>query len=92
VLSTFEATAWIDRAACRGIGVELFYYAPHPDDQRRRKALCASCPVLLNCRKLVDRIERDKPQNERHCWGYWAGQTAKERIARRAARRARLVG
>jgi WhiB family redox-sensing transcriptional regulator len=46
---------WVDRAACAGIPIEVFF--PDGDGRsgargalNRARAICASCPVLVDCR------------------------------------------
>lgn len=68
---------WQMLAACRGMDSDVFF---HPDGQRgsartRReqnaKRICASCPVLQQCREHALRV--------REPFGVWGGLTEEER-------------
>lgn len=65
-------TTWIDNAACRGLDPNIFY--PDLDtgewDKVKAEAICASCPVRVNC---IDCALRN-PKEE----GYW-GSTPTQR-------------
>ncbi len=83
--------AWQREAVCRG-EAELFAEPPAGEPmvvQLRReeeaKAVCARCPVLLECRSYALRTQQRT--------GIWGGLTARERSAMRAreARRRRLL-
>ncbi|GII66454.1 transcriptional regulator WhiB [Sphaerisporangium krabiense] len=64
--------SWASRGACRGADPELFFpEAPFPEQEARAKAVCAACPVILECRAYAVRAgERD---------GIWGGLTTDER-------------
>lgn len=47
----------------------------------RVQAVCDSCPVFYECQDFIDMLEDGVPL--RHMWGFWAGQTPKERDWRR---------
>lgn len=80
--------AWLPLAACREVGPEVFF---EPDTQESHeeklqreaaaKAVCARCPVRLECRELVDRLEARISPVFWH--GIWAGETKRERKSRR---------
>jgi WhiB family transcriptional regulator, redox-sensing transcriptional regulator len=68
---------WQMRAACRGLDSSLFF---HPEGERgaakavrehAAKALCATCPVLVQCREHALRV--------REPFGVWGGLTEAER-------------
>lgn len=63
--------AWHASAACRGTDPGLFYPddGVRADDLAAAKALCAACPVQIEC--YLDGI------NEQH--GIWAGTTLQDR-------------
>lgn len=42
------------------------WFAEHPADLERAKALCAGCPVRRAC--LTDALDRAEP------WGVWGGE------------------
>lgn len=69
--------AWQLQAACRGAGTEVFF---PPEQERGRarqhrdeqaKALCATCPVQLEC--LQHALTVAEP------YGVWGGLTPEER-------------
>lgn len=64
--------AWHARAACRGVGPELFF--PDRGDSawaygQAREMHCAHCPVVSECRQA----------GEHEAFGLWGGQTAGRR-------------
>lgn len=68
---------WQMKAACRGLDSEMFF---HPEGERgsakearekAAKALCATCPVLEQCREHALRV--------REPFGVWGGMTEAER-------------
>ncbi|MDT3767194.1 WhiB family transcriptional regulator [Gleimia hominis] len=78
---------WQFQAACRDMDTELFF---HPEGERgstrrRRaeaaKAICATCPVLEQCREHALRVMEP--------YGVWGGMTEEERreVARSRKRR-----
>lgn len=86
---------WEREAACRSVDPELFFPPSHPESPSQRVAreaeargVCASCPVLEQCRTLVDRMEAGVPA--RDWFGIWAGEDARERGRRRREESARL--
>jgi WhiB family redox-sensing transcriptional regulator len=78
VTADIDRPEWQARAACHGKPVAWFF--PHlegdgssfdvADAQARALEVCATCPVLLDCRAHALRHERE---------GVWGGTTAKER-------------
>lgn len=80
---------WRVGAACRGRDTATFY---HPDNERgparvrreaRAKAICASCPVIDECRRWA--------LSTREPYGVWGGLTADEREALRSPGRRRAA-
>lgn len=67
-MSLHSMSDWTLRAKCRGRQDDLF---PEGADQKRARAVCAGCPVRLEClcEALDNRIE----------WGVWGGMTERER-------------
>ena len=72
-----ERWDWQLRSACRSIDTNLFF---HPEGERgpakeRRdaaaKAICATCPVLAQCRSHALRVHEP--------YGVWGGLTEDER-------------
>ena len=43
-----EETQWIEQAACRGVGNQLFFSAK-PSDIAEAKKFCQTCPVKTEC-------------------------------------------
>lgn len=86
----FEDTEWQTRARC------IEYYEPrHYFDMSGRgwlltlealQMVCETCPVQRECRAYIDEIEGNGGIGL--CYGFWAGELPKQRIARR--RKARL--
>ncbi len=76
------ALGWAHTAACTGLESSIFYPATE-DEADTAKAVCAQCPVQLDC--LEHAIERREHN------GVWGGATEKERqriIRRRRRERA----
>jgi len=75
-------TQWYDRAACRGLDVELFY-SERPQDRSAALAVCATCPVRQPC--------HDAAMSGREAHGVWGGtpDKARRRIFRREDRQRR---
>lgn len=73
--------SWAERAACRGMATEMFFPA-RGDHQalQAAKAVCATCPVTVECRAYADEVEEDD--------GVFGGASG---LQRRRERRARLV-
>lgn len=78
-----DSWEWQLRGACRGSESEVFF---HPEGERgpRRaardaaaKAICANCPVILECR--AHSLASREP------YGVWGGLTEDERFALLAA-------
>jgi WhiB family redox-sensing transcriptional regulator len=80
---------WQMKAACRGLDSEMFF---HPEGERgsakearerAAKALCAACPVMMECRAHALKV--------REPFGVWGGLSESERAAiyEERARRAR---
>lgn len=74
-----ETWEWQLRGACRGMDSRLFF---HPDGERgtsralrekRAKRICASCPVLKQCRAHA--LQVGEP------YGVWGGMSERERAA-----------
>ncbi|MGD8148569.1 WhiB family transcriptional regulator [Ornithinimicrobium sp. Y1694] len=70
---------WQYDGACRTVSPEVFF---HPEGERgparrerdeRAKAVCATCPVLQQC--------RDQALTAREPYGVWGGMTEAEREA-----------
>jgi hypothetical protein len=47
---------WRDRAACRGLTIDLFF-PDNPNQTREARQVCADCPVRDNCLKLALEME-----------------------------------
>lgn len=70
--------SWFARAACKGADPNLWF--PETDDTdnhgRAAKAICATCPVRLDC--LVDALQRNEDGG---IWG-GAGEPTRRALAR----------
>lgn len=64
--------AWYEKAACRGMGADIFYSEDHVD-QREAQAVCVRCDVRAECAEAGRR--------ERH--GRWGGLSERQRKTRR---------
>lgn len=63
---------WKQHAACRGTNPELFYpVAKDTPDIPRAKAVCARCPVRIDCLEHALNAGED--------FGIWGGLTEAER-------------
>ncbi|MDQ3973601.1 MAG: WhiB family transcriptional regulator, partial [Actinomycetota bacterium] len=56
--------SWRDRAACRGVDVELFY-SETESDIRVALAICARCEVRAQC--------LEQAMTQRELFGVWGG-------------------
>ena len=70
-----QPPAWAAQAACKGQTALFFPGRGQPDQAARAKAICAGCPVRLEC--LEAGLDED--------YGIWGGLAADER--RRVGRR-----
>jgi WhiB family redox-sensing transcriptional regulator len=70
---------WYEKAACRGLDVELFY-AEEPASTAQALRICASCEVRVLC--------HDTAMSEREAFGVWGGtpEQHRRRIFRREDR------
>lgn len=64
--------AWQQRAACRGMGTELFFRG-HGESAGEGKAICAGCEVRVECLAQVQTMETQGNH------GTWGGLTPRER-------------
>lgn len=81
-LAVATDTDWMDQAACRSEGPDLFFEASGLDELHEpARRVCATCPVAGTC------LEYALDRNIDH--GVWGGATEKER---RALRRNRALG
>lgn len=58
--------SWYELAACAGMPGDTFY-ADRPTEMQRAKDICATCPVITECRNAAD------------AFGVWGGMTPGER-------------
>jgi WhiB family redox-sensing transcriptional regulator len=69
---------WQYQAACKGMPTDLFFYSDRERGPRRNrrerqaKAICASCPVIKECRDQALRLAEP--------YGIWGGLTEDERL------------
>lgn len=83
---TSDVRAWLDRAACATLSPQtadtvFFPHRENADTTRQARALCATCPVLEECRRDCDEWEGLRYT----IYGVVAGQTARQRYDRRRA-------
>jgi WhiB family redox-sensing transcriptional regulator len=81
-------TPWQERAACRGVGIDLFFpvgsTGPAADEIRRARQICAGCPVRQQC---LDYALASGQQ-----YGIWGGLDEQERRRLRQQLRKRGPG
>jgi WhiB family redox-sensing transcriptional regulator len=70
---------WMADAQCAQVDPGL-WHADSGANYTQAKSICGSCPVQRQCADHTARLDTDNPG--RH--GMWAGQTAKQREAKRA--------
>lgn len=70
--SLVQRPPWMAEAACRGRGDEIDFFPGQGGDPRPAKALCATCPVSVDCAAYA--AEMVGPVA-----GIWAGATASGR-------------
>jgi len=69
---------WQFNAACKGLETNIFFYSDRERGPRRTKrermakAICASCPVIKECREQALRLGEP--------YGIWGGLTEEERL------------
>ena len=75
--------SWQADAACRGLPLTVFLPpgAGAASKFEQAKTICASCPVIADCRAMTDRAERGLSQSYVH--GVFAGESPLERVRRR---------
>lgn len=66
----WNRNAWRERAACRS-GPELDWITPTAESVATCRAICATCPVLSECRTYA--LQAGEP------WGIWGGLDPDER-------------
>lgn len=70
---------WQYQAACKGRETDIFFYSDRERGPRRArrermaKAICATCPVINQCREQALRLAEP--------YGIWGGLTEDERVA-----------
>lgn len=68
---------WRDRAACKGISIDTFYFESDEDNRNlkkqteKAKSYCKECPVAEQCLAYA--------LNENIKFGVWGGFTSRER-------------
>jgi WhiB family redox-sensing transcriptional regulator len=69
---------WQYQAACKGMATDIFFYSDRERGPRRArreriaKAICATCPVIKECREQALRLAEP--------YGIWGGLTEEERF------------
>ena len=73
---------WMDRAACRGLDVEVFYSTDEADN-RAAIRICRQCPVRGECFAAA--------MTGREAFGVWGGtlESQRRRVFRREQREGR---
>lgn len=70
---------------------ELFFASPLSVEAREARRICATCPMVLQCREYADTHEVIEYPSGHVAVGVWGGETADERKARRANRPSKQV-
>ena len=73
---------WMDVAACSGYPVDIFF-PERGGSYALAKVTCDRCPVVRDCRREIDRAERQLAEAD--VQGMYAGETPAERVRRRRA-------
>jgi len=69
---------WMDDAACAGEPLPTFFPSPGRYGYTRARELCATCPVIEQCRKFALANEQGDAESGRA--GMFAGMTPIERV------------
>lgn len=72
-------TAWMTRAACRGMPLALFYPPPVNHGRPRADALTTVPPVCRGCPVRTDCLEYDLDQPPSNMHGTWGGMSYRAR-------------
>lgn len=81
-LSTTRRLAWMDRAACRGYPLDWWYpeLRGRTHVRLQAQAVCARCPVRLDCIAYAMRVENLEPRGPYQMrFGIWGGFTPADR-------------
>lgn len=77
LLAGISAPAWMDRAACDGADLELFYPNTASEESPKAVAICRGCDARPDCLQYA--LDRGEP------FGIWGGLTTPERRELRAS-------
>ena len=78
-----EDQSWKEQAACRGLGTAMFFSdAGSPGACRAARAVCAQCPVTVECAEFGARFS--------HGHGVWGGMVPEELRSWRRRRQRQL--
>jgi hypothetical protein len=76
-----EPRAWMLLAACDGAPIQVFF-PEKGSTYAKAKRICSKCPVIAECRRDTDMIER---RLSGELWGFFGGETPRARARRRLA-------
>jgi transcription factor WhiB len=88
---------WRNDAACSALSgdqAEIFFELENHRSVAQAKRVCAGCPVFDDCRAWIDGFEEQSPRGDPTYFGQlgiWAGETPRERTARRRGRRIPVI-
>jgi hypothetical protein len=86
LLEMIQRPGWWAQAACRGVGVEIFF--PHRGEETAEAlAYCRRCSVTEQCRATADSLPYKS-----HTGGIWGGTTGRMRRRDRTQRWCELCG
>lgn len=73
-MTIVKERTWVDRAACKGMGADLFF-PELGEDTRPAKEVCQGCPVRAECYAYSLEISTHH--------GIWGGKSERERRGKR---------
>jgi WhiB family transcriptional regulator, redox-sensing transcriptional regulator len=66
-----ERPEWHERAACRGMGADIFFI-DRGGDPRPARQICATCPVRQECYDFANQHPKER-------FGIWGQQSERQR-------------
>ena len=76
VWALLDRPEWHQKAACKGVGADMFYPERGDNAKFLVAQFCAHCPVVEPCAEA----------GKRESFGVWGGRTARQRIRTRQGR------
>ena len=72
----------MDKASCKGLDTNMFYPGKGSDGyvaRKKIKAICNTCPVVLDCLEYALETERQLGRGE-YYYGWWGGCSPTQRM------------